>query len=274
MFDEPAHQRMRGHAIVGLQRSGARTALKDLRQSGAAKVFLPQCDGWPEVVLLNTAGGITGGDALRYELRAGEGTRIVATTQTAERAYRAVGDVAGRLDVEVSVSSGATLHWLPQETILFDGCNVSRKLSVDLAEDAGFLFADTLVLGRTAMGETLTHMRLEDRRVVRRAGRMIYAEPLRLDAEILARRGQTAVLGDGVALTTVGYFAPDAEDLLDTARAALASIPDSVRGAASAWNSQLILRMLSADAFALRRATAHVLHALRHAQPLPRVWQM
>lgn len=270
MLDAPRHQRMRGRARVGL----ARTGLRDLHQSGAAKVFLPLSEGWPEVVLLNTAGGITGGDHLRYEVAAEDGVQMVATTQTAERAYRAVGAEPGRLDVTVSVASGATLHWLPQETILFDGSHVTRRLCVDLAPDAAFLFADTLVLGRAAMGESLREVRLEDRRLIRRDGRPCFVEPLRLSPEILTRRQGAAMLGSAIAVTTIGYFAADAEDLLSTARAGLEKIPEAVQGAASAWNGQLIARLASADAFALRRATAHILNTLRPGQPLPRVWQM
>ena len=98
MFDDtlPRLERMRGCAAVSLRPGGA---LDRLAQSGAAKAFLPRAHGpHPEIVFLNTAGGLTGGDRLSYGLTLGADARAVGTTQTAERAYRAAGGVAS-LDV-------------------------------------------------------------------------------------------------------------------------------------------------------------------------------
>jgi len=119
-------QRASGRAHVGLCAREALTFLTDLHQSGSAKAFLPKVHGpVPEVVFLNTSGGLTGGDRLMFSLALGDGAQAVATTQTAERAYASSGGRAV-MDVVLSLGAGARLDWLPQETILFDRSTLAR----------------------------------------------------------------------------------------------------------------------------------------------------
>ncbi|MFW5641294.1 MAG: urease accessory protein UreD, partial [Roseicyclus sp.] len=157
---------------------GAR--LTHLVQAGAAKAMLPRMHGRaPEVVFLNTAGGLTGGDVLDYAVDL-EGGAAVATTQTAERAYRSAGGTA-RVTTRLALGPGARMHWLPQEVILFEGAALDRRLEVEMAEDATLVLLETLVLGRAAMGETVRRLHLRDLRLVRRAGRPVLIEGVRLD---------------------------------------------------------------------------------------------
>src|SRR3990167_1990536 len=107
-------QRSYGEAFASFRAAGARVRLGDLRQQGSAKLLLPHVGAVPEVVFLNTSGGITGGDRLRYGLDLGADVRAVATTQTAERAYRASAGV-GRVEVALTVGAGGWLDWLPQD---------------------------------------------------------------------------------------------------------------------------------------------------------------
>ncbi|MBI1218754.1 MAG: urease accessory protein UreD [Rhodobacteraceae bacterium] len=263
----PILERTRGRAAVALG-SGAR--LTGLHQSGSAKAMLPRMHGAPpEVVFLNTSGGLTGGDRLAYELTLAPGAVAVATTQTAERVYASAG---GRAEVEVSLKlgAGAALDWLPQETILFDRSALSRRLVADLAEGARLLLAETVVLGRAAMGERLATVWLHDWREVRRGGVPVLVEPLRLTGATLS--AGPACLGAARAMATVALIAPGAEDALGPLRAMLATV-EGVEVAATAWGGKCVVRMLAPDAQPLKRALASVLNTLRGA-PLPRVWQM
>ncbi|NNF73456.1 MAG: urease accessory protein UreD [Rhodobacteraceae bacterium] len=272
MFDDPRPQmqRTRGQALVAMSRRGGVTRLDRLAQSGSAKAFLPRVHtDVPEIVFLNTAGGLTGGDKLSFGVNVGDGARVVAATQTAERVYRAAEGVA-EVDVCLTVGKGAELHWLPQETIAFEGAALARETTVDLDRDARFLMVETLVLGRAAMGERVNTLSLTDRRTVRREGRPVFVEPLAIDTAALAVRSP-ATLGDAQALTTLAFIAPGAEDALGPVRAALEGSP--VNAAASAWDGKLTLRAMSPDAHGLRRLVAHVLTQLRGG-PLPRVWQV
>ena len=269
--DSPQLQRSRGAASVALGLRDGATHLARLSQKGCAKAILPRSDSPdPEVVFLNTAGGLTGGDHLSFELDLAQGTKATAATQTAERAYASIGGVA-KLDVTLKVGAGAALDWLPQETILFDHSALDRRTTVHLGEGARLLMVETVVLGRRAMGETIATLDFRDRRLVLDAeGAPIFAEPLAITQDTLNRRATPAGLAGARAFSTIVMIAPDAEDNLDALRRLLADRPNA---GATAWDGRLVVRAMADDAFPLRQLTAQVLTHLR-GQALPRVWQL
>ncbi|MFD1912659.1 urease accessory protein UreD [Halodurantibacterium flavum] len=265
-----ALQRSRGEGRVSLVLRQGRASVGQLRQAGSAKVMLPRSHGpVPEVVFLNTSGGLTGGDHIRFSMDVGPGCDVVGTTQTAERAYASAGGAA-RLDVDLSVGQGGRLDWLPQETILFQDSALQRRTSVDLAGDATLILSEMLVLGRAAMGETITRLALSDWREVRRAGRPVLLEPFSLQDAAL---GHSATTGEARAMATVALITQGAEDALIPVRSALAAQAE-VDAAASAWDGKCVLRLMAADALPLKRAVAAVMLVLRAGRPLPRVWQI
>lgn len=273
------HQRVRGRAEVALAARAPRPAR--LRQEGAGRAFvLAGRGGVAEVVFLNTAGGLTAGDRLALALAVPAGGCATGTTQTAERLYRAEGGRAG-IDVACTVGAGGHLDWLPQETILFEGSAADRRTAIDLAPGASCLAVETLVLGRAAMGERLTRLDLHDRREIRQGGRPVHVEALHLTgAHLLAppgsgRDGRVALLAGARAAASLVLVAPGAADALGPVRAELDE--PGVAGAASApaWpeGGRLVVRLMAADGWPLRRQLARLLLRLRRA-PLPRVWQV
>jgi urease accessory protein len=267
----PVLERARGAARVSLARRGCRARLGELYQAGSAKALLPSVHGGdPEVVFLNTAGGLTGGDALAFALTLGAEVTAVGTTQTAERAYASAGGTA-RLDVRLAAGPGARLDWLPQETILFEGAALHRRTEIDLAADAACLIAETVVLGRAAMGERLTRTAFRDTRTVRREGRPVLVEAIALDDTVLAAAASPALLASARAFATIALVAPGAADAVGPVRAALDE--PGCEAAASGWDGKCVVRVLGADGFPVRRQVARILAVLR-GRPLPRVWQI
>ncbi|MCC5966977.1 MAG: urease accessory protein UreD [Natronohydrobacter sp.] len=258
-------ERSKGHARASFALRDGKIRLVDLAQRGSAKAIV--LDGC-ETVFLNTSGGLTGGDVLDYRLSLGEGVRMTATTQTAERVYRATDGVA-QISVAMEVGAGGHLDWLPQETILFDRACARRRTEITLGEGASCLTAETVVLGRAAMGETVKTLDFHDWRMIRRGDRPLHLEALRLNDARL--RPSAAGLADARALATVVLVAPDAADALAPVRAALTH--EDVRAAASALPGRLVIRLLARDGWPLRRQLAEILTCLRRA-PLPRVWQI
>ncbi len=263
----PCFERSHGEASVHF-RTGAR--LGGLRQKGSAKAMLPRVDGPPEVVFLNTSGGLTGGDTLSLSVVQDAGCRVIATTQTAERAYDSGGGMA-RVTVAHRVGAGGWLDWLPQETILYDGAALDRRTRIDLAGDAGCLMLEMVVLGRAAMGETVRRLAFLDHRAVFRDGVPVLVEPLALGDAALAAGQGPAVLGGARAFATLAMIGAGAEDALDAVRATLNI--DGVQAAASALDGKLMVRMLADDGWPLRRQVAAVLNRIR-GRALPRVWQI
>jgi len=257
-------QRARGCAKVGFSVRG----LQDLHQSGCGKVLIPRVSGnVPEAVFINTSGGVTGGDRLRYSAAVGDGAALTITTQAAERIYRANTDKASICNT-LELGENATLEWLPQETILFDGSNLGRQLNVIMPMNAKLLAVETLIFGRKAMGEVLKTAQLDDKWRIRRGGILAYADTLRITSPL---QNGIAAFGGNTALATVLYLAPDAEARLKQARTL--SEFDGVETAVSAWNGILAVRFLAPDAEPLRRALISFLTGFR-GRPLPRVWHM
>lgn len=268
----PLMQRSHGHATARFAMSKGLVQLRDLSQSGCAKAFfLPNHHkAQPEVIFLNTAGGLTDQDQLCYEIVLDAGTRLTATTQTAERAYASRG-LAAKACVVAQVEKGARLDWLPQETILFENSHLVRDTVIDVATDATCLLVESVVLGRHAMDESFEKARLTDHRMVRRNGKPIWADTVSLDPSFLAARTGHALLGDARAFAVVAFVGPDAEAALDPVRRVLNE--QGTQGAASAWDGKCITRITAQDGWPLKRQIARVLQVLR-AGPLPRVWQL
>ena len=264
----PLIERSHGVARLGFGHGQCRTRLEALRQEGSAKAFMHPGPLGPEVVFLNTSGGLTGGDRLAFSLSLGAGCRVTATTQTAERAYLSTGGVA-RVTVDHEVGKGAHLDWLPQETILFEGAALDRATTVRLEAGSSCLLLEAVVLGRAAMGEVLRRVQLADRRQVLRGGRPVLVEPLRLgDAGLVAGTG---VLGAARAFASLALVAEGAEARVAAVRAVLDE--PGVAAGASGFDGKLTVRLMAADGWPLRRQILRVLGALRDG-PLPRVWQM
>lgn len=276
MLDHPSFapmQRAQGRAAVALVPGAGRPRIGGLAQSGSAKVFLPAVhSAVPEVVFLNTAGGLTGGDRFTCRVDLGAGLRAVATTQTAERGYASAGGQA-EVAVTLSLGAGAELHWLPQETILFQGASLARRTRADLAPGARLVLAEMVVLGRAAMGETLESAAFSDRREVWSSGRPVWVDPLVLGAGALAPR--PALLAGVRAFATLALIGPGAEDAAGALRAALPdTVTGAVLGAVSGWDGKCLARLTAPDALPLKRAVATLLSILRQGAPLPRVWQI
>ena len=259
-----AMQRAKGCVRITAKRRGEETVLDRLFQSGSGKARLPNGAGF-EAVLLNTAGGVTGGDLFENTIEAAADTAVTITTQTAERIYRSTGD-EGRINNALSVHHGACLHWLPQETIFFDHARLRRTLSVDMAEDATILAVEPLVLGRAAMGEAVRDGFFSDQWRVRRGGRLIYADALRLNGDIQDVTKATASLGGATTCASLLYISPDAEDRIEAVRAALGEA-----GAASAFNGLISARIIADSSAALRTVLLRAVSVLR-SDSLPRVW--
>jgi urease accessory protein len=253
--------------LTALARSSSRTLLDTLYQSGAARILLPNThDRSLQAVLMNTAGGLTGGDRLDWSVTAGADAHVVATTPAAERIYRSLGGPAD-VTVRLEAAAGARLDWLPQETILFDHAQLDRRIDVDLAPGAHFLAVEAVVLGRAAMGETADNAQLRDRWRIRRDGRLVHAEETRL-VPGPGPRISASLLAGARAFATILYIAPDADRRSSAVRAAI----EGGTTGASLVGDKLTIRALAESSLALRRKIVPILALLTESGALPRLW--
>ncbi|CAN7738991.1 urease accessory protein UreD [Bradyrhizobium sp. LjRoot220] len=263
-----ADNRARGAVKFDVRLQDGFTRRGVLHESGSLRVRFPSPeDSGLSGVFVNTAGGIAGGDRFDIDISAGEGARLTLTTAAAEKVYRAAGPAAA-LNIALKAEAGAHLSWLPQETILFDRARISRRIDIDLAEDASLLLCEIVVFGRAAMGERMLHGEFIDRWRLRRGGRLVFAETIRLDGDIGAKLAQPAISKDGVAIGTA-LIVPGDEAVVERIRAASETFGGEV--GISVWNGFAMARFCAQDAARLR---ADMMTVLGRASgvPLPRLW--
>ena len=273
-------QRGDGVAEVAYAAGPHGSALAHLYQCDPCRVLFPHGEPGdpPQAVFVTMSGGLADGDRLRLDARVAAGAVATATTQAAEKIYRASARALDcTIDVRLAVAAGATLEWLPQETIVFDGARLRRRTEVDVAPGGRLLACEMVVLGRVAAGERFTVGLVLDAWRVRRSGRLVWADALRLDGA----PPDVAGFGGAAATAMALYVGDDAAAHLEAAReaidAACALAPD-LKAGTTVVNGLLLARFLGAP-FAVRRGLVSWLANMRAVcldlpARLPRVWHV
>jgi urease accessory protein len=244
------------------------TRRRALHESGSLRVRFPSPEGEGlSGVFVNTAGGVAGGDRFDVAVSAGAGAHLTLTTAAAEKVYRAPG-AAADLNIRLEAAEGARLAWLPQETILFDQARVSRRIDIDLAEGAQLLLCEMVVFGRAAMGERMRHGSFVDRWRLRRGGRLVFAETMRLEGDIGEKLVKCAI-GKGAVAVATALIVPGDEALVEHIREIAAGFGGEV--GLSAWNGFAMARFCAQDAARLRADMMAVL-GRASGSALPRLW--
>ena len=266
----PASIRASGALKLVVAHTDSGSAAEDIAESGPLRVRFPRIrEDRLEAILINTAGGIVGGDKLAFEIETHEDASLSITSQAAEKIYRSNG-LTSRISVSLKAERESELFWLPQETILFDRARVEREIEAEVAPGASLAICEAVVFGRDAMGEKVERGLLRDRWRVRRDGKLIFADAFALDGDMKAALNRRAALNGRIAMATMVCIAPDAMNKLDAVRDALTG--EGVEAGASAFDGMLVARILAEDSISLR---ASVLSALEAAgTPPPRAYSL
>ncbi len=265
----PAYVRANGQVTLRFAAGAERTQLARLAEAGGFRAKFPKTDtARAEAILVNTAGGMTGGDSLAVNLAVEEGASAIVTTQAAEKIYKSLAGTTS-VSTRLALGPGSDAIWAPQETILFDKARLVRSLEAEIDPTANALICESIVFGRLAHGESLRQAAFRDRWRIRRGGRLVFADDVRLEGDIGALLYKAAIATGGRALATVLLVAPEAEKRLDMARAALADA--GCECAASSLPGMIIARFLAPDPVHLRIALG--LYLTRFADmAIPRSW--
>jgi len=261
--------RANGRILMQCVRTDAGTRIADLAESGGYRVKFPATEGDAlGAVIVNTGGGVAGGDQVAIDITAEAGADVTVSTATAERVYRSL-EKPTSIDVRLTGAHGAVLRWLPQPTILFSGARLVRRIEADVSANARLLIAEATVFGRAATGERMGPGLFRDDWRLRRDGRLLFAEGTRLDGEIGAILARPAVARSANATALLVYVAPDAEDVRDALRAALAGCA-GLHGV-STWRGMLVLRALADGLEQIQSILQRAVEVLTRS-PAPRVW--
>ena len=273
--DPLAGVRARGLIELSAEKSDGVTRRVRVREEGALRLRFPrERFDRLDAVIVNVAGGMTGGDQFSIGLSAGPGARLAASTVAAEKIYRSSGDPT-LMDVALHLEAGARLIWIPQETIVFASARLKRRIRAEIAADASLTLCETTLLGRTAMGEIMDDIGWREQWRIRRCGRLIFADAVRLDGDAVHLLSQRATGANARAFATLLHVAPDAEDhceaIRDVLRKRLIGAGRACEAAATSFDGMLIVRFVAEHGHDLRASVMDCLAALPDAG-LPRSW--
>src|SRR5215472_3810618 len=269
-------QRARGACRITLGNSEKSTRIMDLYQKSPMRVLFPRTSGATveEAVLVNTSGGVAGGDQLQTNVTAMEGASIVITTQAAEKVYRALKESAQILTT-LKASDSARLAWLPQETIVFNRARLSRETLIEVTSGAELLALEWLVLGRAAHGEKLASGTITDRWRIVKDGRLAWADSFRITDDVLAHLCRKALLSDCTAIATLVYFGSETGARLELVRHLASTL--ACHCAVTQVAGLMVARFAAPTSYDLRTALRTVLQQFSHGLAqgpfqVPRMW--
>jgi len=254
-------QRAKGVCRIVVSGSEEGTGIVDAFQLSPLRVIFPTIlgAGVKEAVLINTAGGIAGGDRLECSVTAMANASIAVTSQTAERVYRAL-DQPARILTKLKVSDGARLAWFPQETIIFNWARLERETEIEISSGTELLALEWLVFGRSAHGEQILGGQLSDRWLVKKDNRLIWADTFHVREEGYTQLKRKALLGNCKAIATLIYFGPELHKRLELLRDISASL--DCLCAATSVGGLVIVRVAADSSFNLKLALRALLNRI------------
>jgi urease accessory protein len=272
---------MNGGLEIGFDacpRSG-RTRLAHLHQQAPLRALFPLCTGMdlPVAVATSTSGGFAGGDRMDIALTVGATAAAFGTAQAAEKFYRSAG-ADTEMSIRLAVEPSGWLEWLPQESILFNGARLKRRVEIALAGDGAILAGDILVFGRRARGERMDYGLIHDQWRIRIDGRLAWADALFGEGDdLVGALRHPAALNNAGASALLIHAGPGATKHLELVRELLVAGNAAARCAATCVNGILLVRWLAEDSIDIRPSFARVWTALRAAvrnlsPTLPTFW--
>ena len=258
---------------LGYGRFGASTRPTLRRHVGPLRVQKHLYGDGPEVcqhIIVHPPGGIAGGDRLDIDVQVGVDAWAQLTSPGAAKWYRASGPAYQQL--KLRVEAGATLEWLPQESIVYCGAQAELSTQIELIGDARLCYWDMVALGRPASGERFDSGHLQAQLDIRRDGQLIWHERQRI-------LGNDGLLDSPIGLAGQPVFATllitgeISAELLERCR----EIPSAVRGDLSQLPGLLVARCLAGEALHARAWLIDLWRLLRPellgrgAVP-PRIW--
>ncbi len=266
----------RGQLVVDAP--NGRTQLQRLYQKDALKLRFPKNHIGQDLegILVNTSGGLAGGDSMSIQVSVQKDADLTLTSQACDRVYKSLGQDAV-INLDFTVEDNASLVWAPQETILFNNARLNRKLNVNLEESSRFLAIEAVVWGRELMGETMQEGALQDSWRVHVEGQLIHAENLRLKGDVHAQLQTPVVANGGTATATLLMVEKGCERHLEACRE-ICEAAQGVTGGVSFWQvgpyAKLLIRLVGQTGYDLRKCVVQLVMQLSSNGVTPRVWSM
>lgn len=273
---EPIFASWRAELELGFERRGEATVLARRRHDGplvVQKPLYPEGESVCHAIVVHPPGGIAGGDELGIAIGADAGAQALLTTPGAGKWYRSGGAQARQM-VTMDIAEGATLEWLPQETIVFDGALASLGIEARLAGDAGYIGWDIVCLGRTGSGERFGRGECRFSASLLRDGRPLWLERGRIEGGGRLMRSPAGLADQPVFGTLAAAFPDVGRSHAEVCRA---HAPEQGEGAVTLLPGVLLARYLGASTEAAKNYFIALWRVLRpllagRAAVEPRIW--
>ncbi|WP_456657255.1 urease accessory protein UreD [Bradyrhizobium sp. JR3.5] len=239
------------------------TEISDIYQKFPMAIAFPNVDDHrcKEAVLINTSGGVAGGDEIRVDVVAQGNASVVVTTQAAEKVYRAL-DRPARILTRLRAEGAARLAWLPQEAIVFNQARIARQTEIDVSSGTELIALEWLVLGRIESGEEVLGGHLLDNWRIRVDGRLVWADGFLASDQVFPQLRKTALLATWKAIATMIYFGPRPESRLERLREIGASLECAC--GVTIVGAIIVIRVAAISGADLRRGLRRFLDQLNH----------
>ena len=274
---DASHGAWQAQLTLGFALHGSVSRLVERRHSGPLRVqkpLYPEGEAVCHAIIVHPPGGVVGGDQLQVDAAVGDGAHAVLTSPGAAKWYRANGHVSGQR-VALRAGAGASIEWLPQESIFFDQACVRLRHEVELAADASYIGLDIVCLGRSASGESFRTGSIAQHTQIHRGGKLLWWEQGVLAAGGPLMKSALGMAGQTVCATLIAVGAPVPAQVLAALRGI--AVPDGAQFGATQMKAVLVVRLLCSDSEAARRVMLAAWQLVRpallgRAAVIPRIW--
>jgi urease accessory protein len=266
----PKGARAQGFISATFDEQNGQTFIRDVHESGGWRLRHPRGE-LCEAVIVNTSGGILGGDVVNLQMVFNENAHVVITSQAAEKIYKSDRDRAD-MHIALKLHKKAYLAWLPQEMIFFNGASFNRRFDIDMHEDSQLTLIESNIYGRLAMGEILSQAYVRDRWRIRRNKKLIFAEDMFFEGDIVSQLNHPAIGAGARASALIIHIGAHLGQHVENVRHILTHMIYPLECGVSTWGEVLVARLLAHDPSHLRQASQNILRYLR-GHDMPRVWQ-
>ena len=260
-----------------LQRSNGKINLelidnnfKKLFQSGCCKVLNPNSyNSNNELVLINTAGGITCNDKIEINTFI-ENSELSICTQAAEKIYEGFGEPA-KVDININVKN-SNLYWLPKELILFDNSNLIRNIIINLSDNSNLIFCENTIYGRKAMSEEIQNISFSDQWKINVNSSLKHFEAININGSMFDNYKNSYTFSNQSSLSTILIFGEIINQLEPELRKIMKNI-EKHYCEMTKFDEKIIIRSLAKDNYDLKKTINYILKNIIHDK-LPKNWDL